>query len=254
MSFLIVLLLAVGAALCAYFHRRRTANALVLLALAGVVLVGCGPLPSALLARLQGPYVAPRSLPWGQDNAIVLLGAGTEAVPASQQVEPGLFAYGRIQRAAAVYRECKQAAAHCVVVVSGGDARHTGRAEADAYAPYLNALGVPPADLVLEAKSLNTWQNAEQVDRLARQHHWDRVLLVSSGIHLQRSLLYFKHFGIEAVPVRADYLAAQASMVPLAINFVAMDAAIHEETGVLRFELYERMGWNAAAAPRPGAV
>ncbi len=76
-------------------------------------------------------------------------------------------------------------------------------------------------------------------------------MLVSSGIHLRRGLIYFAHFGVGATPVRADYLRAVWSWLPLSYNFVLADLALHEYTGIARYHVYNAMGWNAARTP-PG--
>ncbi|WP_374347494.1 YdcF family protein [Chitinimonas sp.] len=251
MSFLFLVLLLLAVLVCALWRKRRAAQCFTVLAIASLIGIGCGLLPTLLLQRLQQPYIAEASRSWSTDNAIVLLGAGTVATGAS--IEPELFAYGRIDKAAAIYRECRSAAAHCRLIISGGDARRTGISEAALYQQYLSKLGVPEADMVQESSSMNTWQNAEFTSRLLRAKPGEKVWLVSSGAHLQRGLRYFAHFGISAHPVRADYLSAHLSILPLAINFTVMDVAMHEEIGLLRYALYESLGWNATSS-RPGAV
>lgn len=70
----------------------------------------------------------------------------------------------RIAAKAALYKECRAAGeTTCRVIISGGDPQHHGQAEADNYAPYMIAQGVDPADLIRENKSLNTYQNAQNV-------------------------------------------------------------------------------------------
>jgi uncharacterized SAM-binding protein YcdF (DUF218 family) len=232
-------------------RRRRSGGALCLLAVLLFLADACGPLPAWLLARLQAPYAAAPAPDWGRCNAIVLLGAGTVKPAGAAAVEPSLFAYGRIARAAALYRACRQSGADCRLLVSGGDAVHTGASEAEIYGALLRGLGVDAADLVLEARSLNTWQNAQFSAPLLRAYGADRVLLVSSGLHLRRSLLYFAHFGVDAVPVRADYVAAVPAWLPSGYNLALGDLAWHEYEGVLRYHLYNAMGWNAPPT-RPG--
>jgi uncharacterized SAM-binding protein YcdF (DUF218 family) len=84
-------------------------------------------------------------------------------------------------------------------------------------------------------------------------HPVDQVFLVTSGIHLRRSLLYFGHFGIRGQPVRADFVSAMLSPIPLSYNFLLADLAIHEYVGVLRYYVYQFMGWNVSAE-RPGSL
>jgi uncharacterized SAM-binding protein YcdF (DUF218 family) len=73
------------------------------------------------------------------------------------------------------------------------------------------------------------------------------VVLVTSGFHLRRSVLYFSHFGVQAQAVRADYVGAQLSPLPQAFNFLALDLALHEYAGLWRYRIYNLFGWNAEA-------
>lgn len=248
---LILLALAVVLALLKW---RRCSRALLALAVIVLLAVGCGPLPNWLLARLQADVAVEAPVAWGQHNAIVLLGAGTVRVATTGKVEPSLFAYGRIDKAAAMYHACRlQAARACKVEVSGGDARGLGQPEASVYAAVLRRLGVDAGDLLLEPRSMNTWQNAQFSGPLLKAYAADRVLLVSSGFHLRRAMLYFTHFGIHATPVRADYVSAITSWKPLSYNFTLADLALHEYVGIARYHWYNAMGWNVQAT-KPGAL
>lgn len=252
MSFDVLIVLLALAVVASRLRRRRTARALCAVAATLFLAIGCGPVPAWLLARLQAPYAADAPIRWAPRNAIVLLGAGTLKVPGDGRVESRLFGYPRIVRAAALYRACKQVGNDCRVEVSGGDAVGTGVSEAAAYGEELQRLGVDPRDLMLEPRSMNTWQNAQFSAPLLEGYGAGRVLLVSSGTHLRRGSLYFAHFGIDAVPVRADYLSAHWSWWPLSWNFMAADVALHEYAGVVQYRLYEALGWNAPAT-RSGA-
>lgn len=253
LSFILILLLVAAAAL---FRRRRMVAGL-LGGIGAIVFfsVGCGWLPTRLLTPLQSAYAVSSEPHWEARNAIVLLGMATELVPGSNEVEVNSFAYGRIARTAALYQACKRSQAECRVIVSGGDARGYGKPEAAVYANYLAQLGVAEADLLLEDRSMNTWQNAQFTSALlqARRPAFDRVWLVSSTVHLARSTLYFSHFNVNAVPVRADYLSAPVTLVPAGYNFALMDVALHEYLGIWRKRVYDSLGWNVTAS-RAGDV
>jgi uncharacterized SAM-binding protein YcdF (DUF218 family) len=238
---ILLLLILVGTACIARRWRRLGAGCL---GLAFLLLLGagCGPLPALLLGHLQEGR-ATHVDAWGRHNAIVLLGAGTIRADRGQ-VEPGLFANGRMLRAVTLYRACKATGADCRIEVSGGDAMGLGVPEAVAYASVLRGLGVARDDLLLEARSMNTWQNAQFSAPLLRAYGADRVVLVSSASHLRRASLYFAHFGIAAMPVRADYLRARLSWLPLAWNLALTDLAVHEYVGIVRYHVYQAMGWN----------
>jgi uncharacterized SAM-binding protein YcdF (DUF218 family) len=223
------------------------------LALALLLGVGCGPLAGALLDDLQSGYSSAVVVRPARATAIVLLGSGTEQVGGGgiRGFEVGPLGYGRVAKALEAYQTCKRLNATCFVLVSGGDRQGHGASEADVYGARLRELGIPSSDLVLEKRSLNTFQNAEYTAALLRAHPAEQVLLVSSGLHLRRSMLYFGHFGLAPRPVRADFVSAIRSLLPLSYNFLVADLALHEYEGVLRYFVYQSMGWNARAARSP---
>jgi uncharacterized SAM-binding protein YcdF (DUF218 family) len=231
---------------------RRMAGAALVLAVLLFYATGCGLLPAWLLRHLQAPYAQRPAIAWSQRNAIVLLGAGTVRTPEGA-VESTLFANGRINEALALYRECKASGNDCKLEVSGGDAVHTGQPEATVYGALLQRLGVPAGDLLLEPRSMNTWQNAQFSAPLLHAYAAQRVVLVSSATHLDRASLYFSHFGIVATPVRGDWLKEQMAWWPQSWNFMVADVALHEYVGVWRYKVYNVMGWNVKAT-KPGAV
>lgn len=239
-------LMAVIAGLCVLLRWRRTGYTLLGVAIVLFIAVGCGPIPSWMLGRLQSSYASKQTVEWKPRNVIVLLGAGTEGVTGAGIVEPGMFSYGRIVKAAELYSACRYTGATCKLIVTGGDARDSGASEASVYSGPLIRLGVDATDIVLEPNSMNTWQNARFTSGLLRKLDADQVLLVSSGLHLQRGALYFAHFGVDAKPVRADYLAAVPSILPLAYNIAVADLALHEYAGILRYDIYNALGWNPA--------
>jgi len=150
-----------------------------------------------------------------------------------------------------LYNACRKTGAVCKILLSGGDAQHHHASEADIYPLTLFQLGVDAADVLREPNSKNTWQNAKFTSAMLPQYQADRLVLVSSGIHLRRSMLYFAAFGVSAIPVRADYLNAVLSVLPLSSNFTATDLALHEYTDIARYRVYSVFGWNAAIQ-RPG--
>ncbi|GGY19866.1 hypothetical protein GCM10008098_10330 [Rhodanobacter panaciterrae] len=248
-----LLILIVLAIVLALLKWRRCSRALLALAVILLLAAGCGPLPTWLLTRLQSDVAVDTPIAWGQRNAIVLLGAGTVRVANGGPVEASLFAYGRISKTAVLYRACRQSGNACKVEVSGGDARGLGQSEAAIYADDLQRLGVDAADLLVEPRSMNTWQNAQFSGPLLKSWGADRVLLVSSGFHLRRGMLYFTHFGIQATPVRADYVNGVWSWWPQSYNFTVVDLALHEYAGIARYRFYNAMGWNVQAT-RAGAL
>lgn len=243
---LVVLLLL--AFVAGWRRRRWLARSLAAMALLLFLAMGCGLLPRWLLSRLELPYAQQPALQWAPNNAIVLLTGDALSVPHGA-VEPTLGAYSRITRAAMLYNDCKHAGVACKLLVSGGDPSHLGTSLAVSYGVALRRLGVSAEDLILESRSRTTWQNAQFSRPLLSALGAPRVWLVSSAFHLQRSLLYFAHFGISATPVRADYLKADLGAWPSWSNLSLTELALHEYAGIARYHVYNAMGWNAPPLP-----
>ncbi|HWU76787.1 MAG TPA: YdcF family protein [Rhodanobacter sp.] len=248
MIFTVFLLLLLFCLLAAWRGWRRLCGSAAVLAVLLLGLVGCGVLPRLLLSQLQAPYALRPALNWAPHNAIVLLTGNSVYVP-RVEVEPSRSAYGRIAEAAVLYHACRQAQVSCKLLVSGGDPARMEMPLAMAYGRVLRQLGVPAADLVLESRSNNTWQNAQFSRPLLAALGAPRVWLVSSAWHLRRSMIYFDHFGIGSTPVRADYLRATISAWPSASNFVLTDIALHEYLGMARYYVYNALGRNAPKLP-----
>jgi uncharacterized SAM-binding protein YcdF (DUF218 family) len=245
----IILLLLLVALIGSRLRWRKTAWAFLILGLAVLVSIGCGPVAGILLHDLQASYSGNAVIHPAHSTAIILLGNGTERFSGADGVslEPGPLAYGRISKALELYRACKQMNSACMILVSGGDPQHHGASEASVYGALLQRLGVEPADLLLETRSRNTWENARYSADLLKLHPAEQVFLVTSAVHLRRSVLYFARFGVHGQPVRADWVSAGWSVIPSAYNFLVTDLALHEYVGLWRYRVYEAMGWNTAA-------
>ena len=254
MTLTVLIVIVAIATLFLALRWHRTSRVLYGVSLVLFLASGGGWVPQWLLQNLQSHYSANASIEWGDKDAIVLLGAGTARIPQSDGVEPGMFAYARILGAGELYQDCRKSTTHCTIIVSGGDSVRHGVSEAAVYRDVLVRLGVPNDDIVVESKSLNTYQNAQLTSEILKAYVGGRVLLVSSGFHLRRSALYFEHFGVTTTPVRADYLDAKHTVLPSAYNFTVMDVALNEYIGILRYRAYNRLGWNSRRKVPPGLI
>jgi len=247
MTVIAIVLLAAIAVILSLLRWRKASRVLTLIVLVLIVAVGCGPLPSFLLTHLQAGYDPTPVIHPASRSAVVLLGGGTERVPGAATPEVPLLAQGRVMKAFELYKTCKLQGGNCIVIITGGDPNRHGASEAFVYGARLQDLGVDRQDIVLEQRSLNTWQNAQFTSEILRARAVDQIFLVSSGIHLHRAVLYFKRFGVTAQPVRADYVGARMTQVPQAYNFLLTDLALHEYAGVWQYFIYEKLGWNVSA-------
>jgi uncharacterized SAM-binding protein YcdF (DUF218 family) len=93
------------------------------------------------------------------------------------------------------------------LVYSGGSAGfpHEGPAEAISARELWLSLGVPPEQMIFEAKSRNTWENAVYTRDLVKPKPGETWLLVTSAWHMPRSVGIFRRVGFPVVPYPVAY-------------------------------------------------
>ena len=228
---------------------RRTTAIAITATLVAFEAVGSGLIPSFLLEPLQSKSIVTDNPIWGERNVIIVLGDGTARLPSQSTVKPSILAYSRILEAIRLHVLAKKSDHQCTILVSGGDPSGTGVTEADDYQAAMVQLGVADSDILLERRSLNTFQNAEFTEVILRERRFDKLFLVTSGLHLPRALLYFSYFGVYPTPCAADYIVPQMSILPIGYNLAIADFAAHEYIGMLRYYIYNLLGWNPAVSP-----
>ncbi len=94
-----------------------------------------------------------------------------------------------------------------VLIVSGGsrDWSNADESEASAMQTFENDLGVPVSSILLENRSRNTEENALYTKQLLAEHHFGKILLVTSAVHMPRALALFRAQGIDAIPAPTDF-------------------------------------------------
>ena len=113
------------------------------------------------------------------------------------------------------------------IVVTGGKGDDEHVSEARGMYDYLTAHGVDGANIYMEDKSRNTWQNINNTFALMEREGWeltDDVLLVSSGFHLARIELLWNRARAQALRGETyggqyvSTLAAPVSHAPSAVQ------------------------------------
>jgi uncharacterized SAM-binding protein YcdF (DUF218 family) len=241
MSLSFCLILLAAALACRHFGAARQALWLAATGFALMILIGIGIVPALQLSATQLDSPLP-AVTWRDKNTIVVLGAGTVARSKTSGPDVPVYGYGRIVMAASAYNDCRAHGKDCHIIVSGGDPEHHGAAEATVYGATLLALGVPQSAVTLETQSRNTWQNAAFSTRLIPTDR--QIVVVTSGIHLRRALIFFEHFRTGAEGIAADRLAPSIGPLQMGYNFFVADALLHEEIGLLEYHVYNALGWN----------
>ena len=184
---------------------KRPKRAAITLSLALLILLlgGNSWVNRELIQSLELRHLPPDNYP--NVEAIVVLGGGIKA-----QIYPRPWvdvseAGDRILHGSQLFLQGKAP----LLVLSGGriDWKNGGPPESQDMAKIAVALGVPPAAILQDPSSLNTHQNAVNVRQILNGRGLNKVLLVTSALHMPRSLLVFQKQGIEAIPAPTDFLS-----------------------------------------------
>lgn len=238
------------AALVLVWKQPRWAVGAIALALL-LLLVGGNPWVTGQVVRsLEWRHIPPALLP--QAEAIVVLGGGIKSASAPRPWIDVAEAGDRTIHGARLYAAGKAP----LLILSGGriDWREGGPPESSDMAALAMALGVPKAAIVEEPTSLNTYENAVNVKAILQQRSIRRILLVTSAMHMPRSLLIFQHQGIDAIPAPTDFLVTEQfdqeientwqgrilSWVPQAKDLHLFSQALKEYIGI---GVYWLKGW-----------
>jgi len=197
----------------------------------------------SLLSRGYHPFQA-GDAPSGV-TAIVLLGSGAERIFRwNSRPWTILDAIGasRVAEAARVFRTINPA----WVVVSGGglDPYKDAGATSLMMREALVALGVPADVIKLESKSRNTHDESVLIAAMLHQLRVERVVLVTSDVHMRRSIAAFRAQGWDAIPAIAPdprlTLPALRRWYPTDDGLSLSAEVVHELAGM---PYYRLRGW-----------
>ncbi|NEO19117.1 MULTISPECIES: YdcF family protein [unclassified Moorena] len=223
---------------------------------------------NSLIRSLEWQYLPTSELP--EADVIVILGGATKP-PFPPRPTPEVDEAGdRVLYGAQLYREGK---APWVIpaggrIVWGSSSNNSSQRlssqsaqssqrlapESEDMAQILEDLGVPRAAIIQESRSLNTHQNAVNVRKILDQRDLRKVLLVTSAIHMPRSVLVFRRQGIDVIPAPTDFLVSQYELdepnsssqaallhsLPNADQLSRITRAIKEYIGIVAYRI---RGW-----------
>jgi uncharacterized SAM-binding protein YcdF (DUF218 family) len=140
-------------------------------------------------------------------DAIVVLGGGTRSQAYPRPDVDFADAGDRVWYGATLYRAGKAPK----IIVSGGRIawKGSGSPESDDLTKLLVQMGVAATDIIPEANSFNTHDNAVNVQKILQERGFKSILLVTSAMHMPRSMAIFKHIGIEAIAAPTDFRVSQ---------------------------------------------
>jgi uncharacterized SAM-binding protein YcdF (DUF218 family) len=226
-------------------RRIATAGAILLFGLAFL------PLQAILIAPLENRFPLPRGDIPAPAGIIVLGGSTDEHIEEARGQVTLTDAGERLTTGAALARRFPQAK----LVFTGGSASLVGSdvTEANSARRLWSELGVPQEHALYEDRSRNTYENAIFTRDLVRPTTGDTWLLVTSAMHMPRSMGIFRKAGFAVTAYPTDYrtFGDARDFLPSLDASRAMrnlDIAAHEWIGLVGYWL---TGKTDALFPAP---
>lgn len=232
--------------------RRRAETILVLTALVVLWVGGNRWVSMSLTRSLEWQYLPPADAP--KVDAIVVLGGSTNSAQYPRPIVEIGGAGDRILYAAYLFKQGKAP----YILLSGGNIEWQGTRNstpATEMAEIMGMLGVPQNVLWLQDKSQNTHEDATYSAKMLAEKGAHRILLVTSALHMPRSMALFKKQGLEVIPAPSDYRVTEINWADLSsgsieshiINFFPdvseMGATVNALKEYFGIAVYKLMGW-----------
>ena len=203
-------------------------------------LLGLGPVSKAIIEPLEGKYAIldPDKLTADGDppKYIVVLGGGYQRAtgyPITSRLSRGTFV--RVAEAVRVHQLLPESK----LVFTGGDqvAGEDKRSTvADGMAEFARMMGVSNANILLERDARDTSEHPVKILPLIGEER--DVIVVTSAMHMPRSMALFKKQGFSPVAAPAGVTPSGSKLtfgdfIPGAGSYLRVDAAVHEYLGLL---------------------
>jgi uncharacterized SAM-binding protein YcdF (DUF218 family) len=221
------------------FWRRWWARKLLLATFCIIIALHSGPVGYVIRYPLESRY-SPLLDPAKVEpyDAIVVL--TSSMIPAGGLIPfPTVdeYMFRRLDEAWRLYRTHPRP-----IIVSGGHVNPftPSKNENQIARDYLILWGVPKSEVLAEDRSRDTFESAVEVATILRQKGWKRYLLVTSAVHMPRSMLAFKSKAPEPIPAPGDFSLSKFELEPF--EFFPNEgaarriyASLHEYIGIANY-------------------
>jgi len=216
--------------------------------LAVLLVCGNGWLVGALTKHLEWQNLPLDPVPHA--NAILVLSGGIhDRIPPRPTVEVG-EAGDRMLYGAYLFREGK--APHIICTGNVGKGGIAPRPAALGMAEFLKMLGIEESAILTETKSESTHEHAVNLYPVFQERGFTNILLVTSAIHMPRSLATFRRLcpGVDFIPAPTDFRSTERipspwyrqlnALIPTPSHLLRFSEASHEYLGIAYYKL---CGW-----------
>lgn len=193
-------------------NQFRIASALAAVTLLYTVL-GNDWIAHRLAARLEAPFAGVQPLKAGRFDAVFVLGGSTGTTPAGA-AQLG-WSGDRVMLAARMYQTGQ--VDYLITTGERIEGLHTvGRDPSRETMEMWQDLGIPK-DKVLLLDGRNTREEMQGIQALVKEHHWQRLGVVSSAQHLPRATQLAHKAGLKLEPLPANFEGGQTPWTELSL-------------------------------------
>jgi len=191
----------------------------------------------ALVRSLENRFMPPEVVQG--DVIVVLMGGSTSDTPGiGGPGHPSGESASRLITAASLHRTLG-----LPIIISGGQVFEDSGLEGDIGQRSLVAMGVSAIMITVERESHDTAENASNVSMMLQQLGYRQPILVTSALHLPRSIQNFKKFGVTAIPYPTGYFVSRKFVLHSGLFTPSYDAvnkaghAMKEYVGLLALQI-----------------
>jgi uncharacterized SAM-binding protein YcdF (DUF218 family) len=237
---------AVAGGIFLLFRKRKAAIVLVFLSAGLIWFFSCPLIAHPFLRSLEGKFNPPEEFP--KASAIVLLGGCTRPpVSPRRHVEPSC-ASDRMVNAARLFRRGYAP----VIIATGGKISFIydfPGSEAGCMAGFLREVcGIDSSAILMEDQARDTHENATFTAALMEKRGMKKdIILVTSALHMYRSVKIFRKCGFTVFPAPADFREDSSpqwkilSLLPSVGALGDVTDALHEYYGLFAYKIMGRL-------------
>ena len=196
--FIVFILLLIAFFVCVAASKKKNGALILLLSIVLLYGASINPVANFLCYYLEKDYINNPTTEDKNIDVIVVLGHAVKDINALKNTLPTERTSVRVLHAVEVYN--KNPAKY--FVCSGKGAGKIS--EAEVMARLAQNLGIPKEKIKTENKSMNTWQNAAEINKMFTNKNIS-VGIVTSAYHMKRSEREFKKYFNNVSPLAANY-------------------------------------------------
>jgi len=241
--FHILLFLIAGMLLSHWFFGKRPFRCVASLTVVWFCVITTPFIPYAVLSSLESRYLPldVSQVTADEEIHIVVLGAGyiyNEALPANSQLDREMLT--RLVEGVRIHNQHRNS-----ILIVSGPFNHDTYSQADVAKQAAMDLGVADSTLRTQSEGHTTHEEAQVYHR--KFYEGQKLVVVTSALHMHRALGEFRRLGIDAVPSPSSYRyrdenGMRVSFMPSLSHVENMRAGMFEYAALLRN--YVREGVN----------